>query len=152
MTAEDEASREAAIDWARKTIERAVQTFLDQGVLDSPVVETKPSWGLSPDVLIAMLREQGAQAHAYWLICGAAVPFGYLPASAARTPREAARHFALNWQLKAARLRDSADSRMTEQSRPGTGPAAAAHLERQAEWLYRLVDDDSLWQSEMLQS
>ena len=149
MTAEEEAYGEGAVIWARNTIERAVQAFLDQGILDTAVVEAKPAWGAPPNVLVAMLREHGARAHSYWLIAGGNVPFGYLPASVARTPREAARHFALRWQLEAARLQNAAASGAVEASGNEPNPA---RLSRQAEWLYRLVDDDSFWQPETLRS
>jgi len=63
----------------------------------------------------------------------------------ATTPRDAARHFSLKWQLDAARYENPA-----ERHRLGLDPAEdweanARALATKAEYLYKIVDDDQLW-------
>jgi hypothetical protein len=147
VTPVDDAERQQAVAWARSTIERAVQLFIDQGVLESTLLEAKPAWGIPRSVLIAMLREKGAGQHSFWLICGHDVPFDYVTSSAAASAREAARHFALKWQLEAARMRESSAAQAFPDGDAGSDPAGeSTRLETRAEWLYRLVDDEGLWQ------
>ena len=119
-------------------VDQAVQQFIEQGVVDSPLLEAKPCWGAPPGIVMAMLREQGAPAHSFWLICGTDVPFDYVAASAAATPREAARHFAMRWHLQAAR-------HSTGTSDAIGSPEQVARLVSQAEAVFRFVNDDAFW-------
>jgi hypothetical protein len=124
-----------------------VQLFIDQGVLEAALLEARPAWCIPPGVLIARLREKGAERHSFWLICGDDVPFDYVASPAAASVREAARHFALKWQLEAARLRESTDAPAPPDRDARSDPErAGTRLEAQAELLYRLVGDDGLWQ------
>jgi Domain of unknown function (DUF4826) len=147
VTAEDDAAGQQAVAWARSTVDRAVQLFIAEGIVDGRLLEARPSWASPPNVVIAMVREKGAQRKSFWLICGADVPFDYLASSAATSAREAARHFGLKWHLEAARLRDSSHrQRNSEAGRETVHAALDARLEAQAESLLRLVADDVLWQ------
>jgi hypothetical protein len=84
-----------------------------------------------------------------WVITGV-VPTDHAEAGAARSCREAARYFALKWQLEAVRL--------------GEGNKAAPDLEdgkidwndmqdniaRRAEWLHDLMQDERRWTADGL--
>ena len=145
MAAAEDAAKEQAVAWARATVEQAVQLFIDRGVLETPLLEAKPAWGIPPAALIITLREKGARP-SFWLIYGRDVPFDYLASSAAASPREAARHFALKWHLEAARMQESHAARAAPEEDAGPDPpAAGTRLEAQAARLYRLVDDAGLW-------
>lgn len=144
MTVEGRAARQRAVAWARGAVDRAVQLFIAEGIVDGSLLEARPSWASPPDVIIAIVREQGAPRNSFWLIYGAGVPFDYLASSVAPSAREAARHFALKWHLEAARLRDTSHRQMN--SEPDEKTAHAVRLEAQAESLLRLVADDGLWQ------
>ena len=138
MTDSERAGGRATAALARKMVDQAVQQFIGHGVLDSPLLEAKPCWGVPPGIVMAKLREQGAMRHSFWLICGADVPFDYVAASAAATPREAARHFAMRWHLQAARHSTGTGDAVGD-------PKQVARLVSQAEALFRFVDIDSLW-------
>lgn len=118
---------------------------MDRHVLDGAVLEARPSWALPPRILIAVLREQAAHDNSFWLICGADVPFDYVSRSVAASSRDAARHFALKWQLEGARLAESTPGPAPERDRGSDDKNAGDRLAAQAEALYRLVDDDALW-------
>ena len=79
-----------------------------------------------------------------WVITGV-VPTDHAEAGAARNCREAARYFALKWQLEAARLgQNKSDTLATganeiDWNEMGTGIA------RRAEWLHDLMQDERRW-------
>lgn len=127
--------------WIRQQVELAVAEFLRLGTVDSPLVEAKPAWVFPLKVLIGKLREQRGGQQYIWFICGD-VPFDYISSSVAESPRQAARHFVLKWQLNAERAR----SAMT-----GKGVATQGvdqppdRLESAAELLFELVSENALW-------
>jgi hypothetical protein len=148
VTAGDDVATEQAVAWARGMIDQAVQQFIDRGILEGAFLEAKPAWAVPSDVLIGLAREPGGD-HSFWLICGENVPFDYLASSAAGSPREAAKHFALRWHLEAARMKESASPwENPGAERAAEHESAGAQLEHQAEFLYRLVDDDALWRQD----
>lgn len=130
--------------WIKKQLNAAVRKLTDQGAIDSLIVEAKPAWVLPFQILIGKIRPQGQSKEFEWFICGE-IPTDYLSSSLADTPREAAKHFVMKWQLAAAR----------HQKKIGQ-PAATGSLESQqedpggqlieyAEGLYGLVEDDRVW-------
>lgn len=132
MTEMPEENGEAVADdelkaWVKKTMDAAVDELMRRGVVDSVVVEARPAWTLPFSLLIGQVREQGAAEAFDWFICGDS-PVTVAKHTVAASPREAARHFALQWQLEAAR--QGAD-----------GEA----LSQRAGALYELVEEDSLW-------
>lgn len=142
VTADADAASSQAVAWARRMMDQAMQQFMQLGVFEGAFLEARPAWAIPPDVLIGLARKPGAD-HSFWLICGENVPFDYLSSSAAGSPREAARHFALKWHLEAARSATPPENAGAEHA--AEQERGATRLEHQAEFLYRLVDDDALW-------
>lgn len=103
----------------------------DMGLFDDPLIDVKPAWALPQQILIGKVRAHGNPATFRWFICGD-MPLDHVGDEVAATPRDAARHFSLKWQLDATRL--SGDEGQT--------------LASQAEALYTLVEDDRLWASD----
>jgi hypothetical protein len=99
---------------------------MDRGVVDSLIVEAKPAWILPFQLLIGKVRSRGDSGSFEWFICGDA-PTDHLHSSLAETPREAARHFSLKWQLEASRT--GSDDLLSEK----------------AEALYEIVDREEFW-------
>jgi hypothetical protein len=121
---------ESALAWARETFDKAVQVIIDRGVLDGALIEAKPSWALPKKLVVGQVRETNETTGFNWVICGHLMPTDHLGATVAATPRDAARHFSLKWQLDATRTKDS---------------SVADILIAKAEELYEIVEDDSLW-------
>lgn len=119
--------REELAAWIRQHFDDAVNELINTKVLDSLLVEAKPAWVLPFKTLIGQAREKGQPGGGIWFICGD-VPLDFIPASAASTPKEAARHFSLKWQMDASR--DGA-----------TDKAIVAR----ADALYRLTEDERIW-------
>jgi hypothetical protein len=123
-----ETSREEQLkDWTAQTLKAAVQELLDRGITDTPLVEAKPAWVLPFQILIGKIREQGDDTRFWWFISGD-LPTDHVEFSAAASTREAARYFALRWQIRAANDTD-----------------AGSQLAERAEALYQLAEDEHLW-------
>jgi hypothetical protein len=118
--------------WIKKSMDDVVQELMDRGVLDSIVAEARPAWMLPFTLLIGQVREHGKTDGFDWFICGDG-PTTVANAKVAATPREAARHFALQWQLESAR-------------KGGEG----SELSLKAGALYELVEDPNLWESSQI--
>lgn len=124
---------ESALAWARETFDKAVQVIIDRGVLDGALVEAKPSWALPNKLVVGQVRETNESTGFNWVICGHLMPTDHLGSGVATTPRDAARHFSLKWQLDATRAKE---------------PSVADILIARAEELYEIVEDDSFWQAQ----
>ena len=97
-------------------------------MFEDALIEVKPAWTLPFQLLIGKAREQSDARSFQWFICGD-MPLDHLDSDTASTPREVAKHFAMKWQLDAARLQDDSSETLIEN----------------AEALYALADDDNLW-------
>ena len=126
--------------WIKKHLDASVRKFMKQGSIESIMVEAKPAWVLPFQILIGKIRTPGSSKEFDWFICGE-VPTDYLESSVASAPRDAAKHFAMKWQLAAARHQQNPVA-ITQKSRQED---PAAELVKQAEALYELVEDDRLW-------
>jgi len=114
-------------DWVKKSFDGAVENLLKRGVADSLLVEAKPEWMLPFQILIGKMRDREQPGKFLWFICGD-TPTDCIPGSSAATAREAARHFALKWQLDASRAGSLDEG-----------------LSVKAGSLYELVEEDSFW-------
>ncbi len=129
MTEKDAQKSNDELDaWLRPLMEDATGKLGDMGLFDDPLLEVKPAWALPGQILIGKVRAHGNPANFRWFICGE-MPLDHVGDEVAASPRDAARHFSLKWQLDATRH----------------GGNAAETLAQQAEALYALVDDDRLW-------
>ena len=131
-------------DWIKQRLEGAVHDMMNKGIVESVLVEAKPAWVFPFTILIGKVRSRGEPSEFTWFICGDA-PTDYAHSSVASSPREAAKYFALKWQLEAARHPDPAG-----QEPRGTEPESGREdpgdqLAYKAEALYSLVEDARLW-------
>jgi hypothetical protein len=85
----------------------------------------------------------------FWVITGV-VPTDHAEAGAARSCREAARYFALKWQMEAARLEKGKSNAPRVQDTQIDWRDVSSNIAGRAEWLYTLVDDPRRWTSEGL--
>lgn len=130
--------------WIKKHLDTAVQKFIKQWQVDSLMVEAKPAWVLPFQILIGKIRIPGTTKEFYWFICGE-VPTDYLDSSVASTPRDTAKHFALKWQLAAARHQQKSEQNPIALTQESLQDDPSAQLVGQAEALYAVVADDRLW-------
>lgn len=113
--------------WAKERLAAAIDELAEKGILATPLVEARLAWMLPQQFFIAELRESSTSPPAIWLIGGSGAPTDHVDVALAETPRDAARHFGMKWQLAAAR--------------EGGNPALEAH----AELLLGLAQVDNAW-------
>jgi hypothetical protein len=129
-------------DWAKQTLESAINEIIDGGLFDDPFLQARPVWQIAGSLLIAECR---AGEERYWLIAGNDSPTDLIAGETAVSAREAARHFALKWQLAAEKLQAG------EVATPSTltGDALVNKVTRLihcAESLYELAGQTAIWE------
>lgn len=136
--------REKLDAWIKTQRDAAVRNMMKNGVIDSLLLEAKPAWVLPFQILIGKVRGQDQSTEFNWFICGE-VPTDYLHSSIASTPRDTARHFAMKWQLAAAKFQEEQAQESPDEGSETLQEDPAVHLIDHAEALYALVEDDRLW-------
>lgn len=121
-------------DWVNKTLSKSVQSLAAKGVVESQLVEAKPSWVLPFTIMIGKIRESTTHAKFLWFANSNELVH-FAGEQVASTPREAARYFAMKWQIDSQKLRDD----------PTVDNVLADSLAEQSRSLLELVDADSLW-------
>lgn len=117
---------EENLAWGKTRLAAAIDELAEKGIVESPFVEARIAWMLPQRFFIAELRENSTSPPALWLI-GGDVPCDHVDVALADTPRNAARHFGMKWQLEAAR------------------EGGNAALEANAELLLGLAQVDDAW-------
>jgi hypothetical protein len=100
-------------------------------------------WIVPQHVMLGCIWQKNNTSTKIWVMVGE-VPTDHITASAAATPRDAARHFAYKWQLTSARLEHAAGAGEKPEGQidwRGMGKSVASS----AEWLYELVENDTNW-------
>jgi hypothetical protein len=133
--------------WVKTQLDSAVWKLIDQGDIKGLMVEAKPAWALPFQILIGKIRAQDESKEFKWFICGE-VPTDFLESTVATTPREAARHFAMKWQLQAARYQNSKGHNLSGPAPESSQDDPGNQLVDKAEALYALAGDAGLWQQQ----
>lgn len=132
------------VDWSREQLGFAVDRLMREGVFRGDLLEIKPAWAFPNEFVIGRVREQGDASGFIWVICGSE-PFDFLSSNVASTPRDAARHFTMRWQLEAERHRDPAVQKKVDPLAQKDWNSLCAALEARATALFKLVETDDLW-------
>lgn len=133
-----------AVKWANDCLDKAVVATSKLGVFEGITFDSRVAWTLPHRIVIGQIRDSGRHHREFWIIAGE-VPTDCIDASTCATPRDAARHFALKWQLGAEQIRDP-ESRASRGLEPVRDWARTAdELERVATELYVLSAEDLAW-------
>lgn len=127
--------------WVESQFDNMGRHVVDNKLISGDKAEGRPLWAVPGKLFIGKIWDKDDEDNAWWIISGA-IPTDHLDASVAETPREALRHFCLKWQLQSGRLDQAADP-ADKQSWTGI----SENLANQAEALYPLIDEDSLWEN-----
>jgi len=119
--------------WAREQYQAATKHLADKGLVTSSVM-VEDSRYIAP--LVAVWKLKLLDNTWVWAISGD-LPSDYVAIEAAKTAKEAMRHFSMNWQLKAENIFNSAPNEEQKMF--------ADILISKAEGLYDLVNDEQLW-------
>lgn len=123
----DDIAKSNIAAWVRSVVARATGEMSGQGVFgDESFIEARPEWHLPYELLIGKARLPRSQQGEKWFLATDTL-LDTIPAAGIPTAREAARNFALRWQLQATQAGDDAEI-----------------IER-AQALYQLTLMDELW-------
>lgn len=136
---------EEVATWTKENLDEAVEEIIRRGIVGAMLIEARAVWTLPYQFVIGQIRDAHEKTTLKWIITGEA-PVDYLDASVASTPREAARHFALKWQLDAARYQDPLVQKSLGPEQKQSWEQLGESLADQAETLFELVENESLWQ------
>lgn len=132
------------VAWSREQLNTAVDELIQAGELDGVLLEARPAWAHPRNTVIGEVREQGENHRFYWVI-GGDPPVDYISSTMAATPREAARHFAMKWQLESARHREPEVRKKLDPEGKRDWDAWCDALEARAVSLFELINADVLW-------
>jgi len=140
-----ELERLALKDWYKPLLDGVVQEMLKRKAVVGAAVEASPVWMLPNKILIAKVWGMGQKNRFIWTISGEGLITDYIAGSMAATPKDAARHFGLKWQMDADQLLAVGNSK---------GPTGDAQLQmrnyankliKDAESLYDLTESEEVW-------
>lgn len=125
--------------WLTTQLQKANKFLAEQGVIAANTVLTHSRY-MVPAAAVWLI--EGANRRHYWVMTGE-LPTDILAADAAKDAREAMRGFHMRWQLRAEQMMQA---NPTEETRK-----IATLLVESAEVLYKLTENDSLWQQQSQQ-
>jgi len=130
--------------WVETVCEELAKRLVNRGIMEQSVrVESR--WVLPGQVVIGVAEEKSGQSKKrMWVIGGDSVTPDAVDIAVARNPREVAQHFCMRWQLSGARMATAAEDTDGEQGMIDW-KGVEKRLEKQAEVLHRLADDDRAW-------
>lgn len=132
-------SEEQRAAWVRDKFQAANKYLAEKGIITTKVL-TKESRYVAP--LVAVWKFETSDNKKVWVISGE-LPTDHVGVQAATNARDAMRHFALSWQMKAENILQELRTRPDQ-----TQYQFAQLLIKRGEDLYSLVDDEALWQAE----
>lgn len=140
-----EQEREALKEWFKPLLDKVVLEMQKRKAVVGTAVEASPVWAFPNEILIAKVWGMGQKTRFIWTISGEGVITDYIAGSIAATPRDAARHFALKWQMDAERLLAVGKSKGPNEDAQLQMGNYANKLVKDAESLYDLTEKDEIW-------
>ncbi len=120
--------------WTREQYQAATKYLAEKGIVTDSV-QVKESRYLVP--LLALWKLTSTEGKKFWVLSGD-LPTDHINFEVAANARDALKNFSLKWQMQAENLLSSDIKEQKD----------FAHLLiGRAEGLYKLCEDDSLWQS-----
>ena len=139
-------SNEAIKSWYTKLLYGVVREMVKIGAVPGTAAEARPVWISPYKVLIAKVWEASQKSNFIWTISGEAVITDHVAGNVAATPREAARHFSLKWQMDADQLLVLAKNRPPAENTEANMGGYTDKLIQYAEYLYDMASNDEIWQ------
>ena len=127
-------------EWVRTQFQKANRFLAEKGVIPSKVLADESRY-LAPYLAIWKLESKRPTTKTYWVMSGD-LPSDFVDVKVAKTARDAVRHFSMMWQMQAENLIRSGATR-----RDATQAKFAQLLVSRAESLYRMHNDEKLWNS-----
>lgn len=139
----DPDNHDAVRQWAEPVCRDLAQRLVQRQVL-SGKVRMEVSWAAPGRILLGLAWDEDHPRDRHWVIGGDAVTPDVIPKRVADNPRDAARYFALRWQMTGARVGSTGEAG----KHPGLVDWAGMEerFVEQAEMLYDLTTRDDLWE------
>jgi hypothetical protein len=134
MTEAVQMTEEQQQQWVKDQYQIATKYLAEKGIVTNSVAVEESRY-LVP--LLALWKLTAMDGQKFWVLCGD-LPSDHSSFDIAPNAREALRHFALKWQMQAENLLQAKNETQNE----------FAHLLiSRADGLYKLYNDESLWQA-----
>jgi len=140
-----DADKEAIRAWFKPLLDKMVMEMQARNVVSGTAVEASPVWIFPYKILIAKIWGLGQKTRFSWTISGDGIITDHIPGKMAATPKDAARHFALKWQMDADRLIALGNNKTPVEGNRQHMGAYANKLIADAEALYDLTERDEIW-------
>lgn len=131
--------------WYKKTLEDTVKEMVKTKAVTGAAIEAVPMWTVPFKILIAKVWDATQKSQFVWTIAGEDAVTDHIPGPMAANPQEAARHFAMKWQLDAERLQVTAKDDPKARHRGEVVGIYTDKLVAKAEALYDLATQDEIW-------
>ena len=141
-----DAAREALKSWYKVLLDAVVKEMIKVEAVTGAAVEARPVWVVPYKILIAQVWGASQKSRFIWTISGDSVITDHIAGSLAVTPKEAARHFSLKWQMDADRLLNLAKNKALVETSEKHVKAYTDKLIQYAESLYDWANRDDVWQ------
>ena len=103
-------------------------------------------WAMPGRIFIGKIWPGDEKDRTLWMISGDWATPDHIPVELANTAREAARHFALKWQMQAERFAtDLAETQTETETDSASWSEVSEQLIERAERLYAIVEQDEWW-------
>ena len=134
--------------WYTGLLDKVVKEMISLEAVNGVAVQAAPMWMMPKEMLVAKVWAVGYEQDFVWTLSIDKFIADYIAGSLATTPREAAKHFALKWQMDAERLTTFSQSKKADAKTRKKVKKSSAKLIRYAEQLYDLTNRDDAWQEQ----
>jgi hypothetical protein len=133
----------AFAQWHQAQQQQVADYVRRQGIFDTDITG-EWLWIIPHRAMLGRIWPKHGVSPKYWVITGV-VPTDHAEAGVARNVREAARYFALKWQLEAARLGKGSNAAPALGGDKIDWKDMENNIASRAEWLHDLMQDNRRW-------
>ncbi len=130
--------------WAKEQLKEMCKYLFEAGMIEKEA-EAQVAWSLPHEICIGRVWEKTEPDELFWVIAGD-VPTDHIAFTLAETPKDAARHFAMKWQLDSARVASMATPEAADLTERIDWSGISQTLAAKAEVLFEIIERDEVWQ------
>lgn len=142
------ADSDAVKSWYTKLLDQVVKEMIRLKAVTGVAVQAAPVWAVPHDLLMAKVWAVGKESDFVWTLSVDKFIADYIAGTLAASPKDAARHFSLKWQMDSDRILGVAGSKSTSKKDKKRMQEYSARLIGYAEMLYDLSGRDEVWKEQ----
>jgi len=135
--------------WYTALLGDTVQEMIRTGAITGIAIEASPVWAAPEKFLIARAWPANKKSDFIWTISGDDVITDHIAGHLVATPKEAARHFALKWQVDADHILNLIKNKAPDEKTEQQMQEQANRLTLNAEILYDLTNLEDIWDGDL---